>query len=285
MVPEESEKVNENQLPTKVSHAKGGISNDPLGTMTSKEIAELTGKQHGHVIRDINDLADVGAIHLSKTGEIFSKKDLLKSEQIYLQDSYGRNQPAYRLTKRDTLVLTSGYSAPQRAAIIDRWLELESNVVAIDEEQIAENYLAKIKEAKRLAIENKNLLLKNDQLYIESQTQKQALDYQQPFVEHSQALRESKSLIATTQLAATQGIEVSAIKLNKFLEKEGVLRKVNNTLVLTAHFLNNGYGKMVAYKYTDSKGEQCTAEQLRWYEEGRAFVLALWKKRKLEGLV
>ena len=49
--------------------------------------------------------------------------------------------------------------------------------------------------------------------------------------------------------------------------------------VLTAHFLDKGYGRMVAYQYTNSAGEKCTTEQLRWTQACRMFVLDLLKKR------
>lgn len=65
-------------------------------TMSSREIAELTGKQHRNVTRDIEKmLSDI---------EI----DALNFEHIY-QDSYGRNQKEYRLPKNLTITLIAGY--------------------------------------------------------------------------------------------------------------------------------------------------------------------------------
>jgi phage regulator Rha-like protein len=86
-------------------------------TMSSREIAELTGKQHKHVIRDIvvmfSDLEGVG----SKSG----LNDFLGS---YIAEN-GKRNPEYHLPKRETLILVSGYSIELRARIIDRWMELE----------------------------------------------------------------------------------------------------------------------------------------------------------------
>lgn len=80
--------------------------------MSSREIAELTGKQHAHVRRDIEHL--LGAL-----GEDVSKFGAMSA------DSYGRPQPVYALPKRETLILVSGYDPVMRAKIIDRWMELE----------------------------------------------------------------------------------------------------------------------------------------------------------------
>lgn len=82
-------------------------------TMSSREIADLTGKQHKDVLYDVRAmLAELG-----KTSAEFSAD---------LPDSYGRLQPAYNLPKRETLILVSGYSVELRARIIDRWQELEA---------------------------------------------------------------------------------------------------------------------------------------------------------------
>ena len=84
-------------------------------TMTSREIAELTGKQHKDVLYDIRKML----VELGKTSADFSAD---------LPDAYGRPQPAFNLPKRETLILVSGYSIPMRARIIDRWQELEAQV-------------------------------------------------------------------------------------------------------------------------------------------------------------
>lgn len=82
-------------------------------TMSSREIAELTGKEHKNVLADIRDMLE----SLGQTSADFSAN---------LPDSYGRLQPTYSLPKRETLILVSGYSTELRARIIDRWQELEA---------------------------------------------------------------------------------------------------------------------------------------------------------------
>lgn len=84
-------------------------------TMSSREIAELTGKQHKHVLDDIRKMLE----ELGQTSAGFSAD---------LPDAYGRLQPAYSLPKRETLILVSGYNTELRARIIDRWQELEAKV-------------------------------------------------------------------------------------------------------------------------------------------------------------
>lgn len=81
--------------------------------MTSREIAELTGKEHRNVMRDVRDM--LGALEI----------DVLSFERVY-QDSYGRGFPMFALPKDLTITLVSGYSIPMRHKIVTRWMELEA---------------------------------------------------------------------------------------------------------------------------------------------------------------
>lgn len=84
-------------------------------TMSSREIAELVGKEHRNVMRDARAVL----------AELHGDGGLLKFEHSYL-NSQNKPQPEIRLPKRECLILVSGYSVELRAKIIDRWMELES---------------------------------------------------------------------------------------------------------------------------------------------------------------
>lgn len=81
-------------------------------TMTSLEIAELSGKQHQHVMRDIRALLEQGV-------------DASNFGLTSYTDKSNRQSPMYRLTKKGCLILASGYDALLREKIINRWEELE----------------------------------------------------------------------------------------------------------------------------------------------------------------
>ncbi|MDX0973556.1 DNA-binding protein [Sinorhizobium medicae] len=82
-------------------------------TMSSREIADLTGKRHDNVRADIEKMAE----ELSLTFQ----------EKVEASDG-GRPSKVYFLPKRETLILVSGYRMDLRARIIDRWIELEGVV-------------------------------------------------------------------------------------------------------------------------------------------------------------
>lgn len=86
-------------------------------TMSSLEIAELTGKQHAHVMRDIRNLLEQGV----------SQSNFGLSSYKQPQPNGGYKEVAcYNLTKKGCLILASGYNAKLREKIIDRWEELET---------------------------------------------------------------------------------------------------------------------------------------------------------------
>lgn len=85
-------------------------------TMSSREIAELTGKRHDNVMRDIREMLI----------ELHGEGGLLKFEGTYLNEQNGQRYPLFDLPKRETLILVSGYNLTMRAKIIDRWQELET---------------------------------------------------------------------------------------------------------------------------------------------------------------
>ncbi|MCI1005698.1 Rha family transcriptional regulator [Herbaspirillum sp. C7C8] len=83
-------------------------------TMTTVEIALLTGKAHKHVMRDTRQMLT----------ELRGEANLSTFEASYTDDR-NRTKPAFALPYRETMILVSGYSLQMRAKIIDRWQELE----------------------------------------------------------------------------------------------------------------------------------------------------------------
>lgn len=82
-------------------------------SMSSLQIAEVTGKRHDAILRDIRKLLVQGV----------AAHNFVVSEYT---DKTGRTLPCYQLTKKGCLILASGYNAVLREKIIDRWEELEN---------------------------------------------------------------------------------------------------------------------------------------------------------------
>ena len=86
-----------------------------VATMSSREIADICGARHNDVVETIERLFEQGVLRESR-----------KTTRTYRPEGGGRPTEVYDLTKRDTLVVVSGYNADVRAKIIDRWMELEA---------------------------------------------------------------------------------------------------------------------------------------------------------------
>lgn len=75
--------------------------------MSTREIAELTGKEHRHVMRDAREMLEQLGEDVSSFGQMSP-------------DAYGRPQPVLNLPKDLTLTLVAGYSVPLRHHIVTR---------------------------------------------------------------------------------------------------------------------------------------------------------------------
>lgn len=86
-------------------------------TMSSREIAELTGKRHSHVMRDIRAMMEV----LSMNPDL----DSCAKPSTYTGKD-GREYEQYELDKDTCLTLLLGYDAVARMKVVKRWQELEA---------------------------------------------------------------------------------------------------------------------------------------------------------------
>ncbi|WP_421551774.1 Rha family transcriptional regulator [Pseudomonas yamanorum] len=91
--------------------------------MSSREIANLTGKRHPDVKRDIQAMA------------VELKVDVSEFAHIY-NDSRNREQVEYLLDREHTDCLLTGYSAGLRMKVIRRWRELEQQQGAHEQVQL-----------------------------------------------------------------------------------------------------------------------------------------------------
>jgi len=82
--------------------------------MTSLEIAELTGKQHKHVMEAIRRMEPAW---VKVNGSNF--------RLVEYQDKKGEFRPCYQLTKTECLYIATKFNDEARAKLVLRWQELE----------------------------------------------------------------------------------------------------------------------------------------------------------------
>ena len=116
---------------------------------------------------------------------------------------------------------------------------------------------------------NEDLSLRNKQQTIE--LQKQA-----PKVGYFDEVLQSQSTYNTNQIAKELG--TSAVSLNKFLAKQKIQYKQNDTWLLYHQHQNKGYTKTKTFSKTDENGVTKTYMNTVWTEVGRLFIHKVFEK-------
>lgn len=175
-------------------------------TMSSREIAGLCEKQHGHVKRDIETMCQQIEIDASKFGYTYI-------------DASNRRQFEYMLDKDLTITLVTGYNAQLRYRIVKRWQELEANATS---PVIPQSFA----DALQLAAD-----------------QARQLELAAPKVAHYDNVVERAGLLNATQVA--QKVRLSAVAMNKILDELGVYNKaVKRSRVFQQWFIDKGLGEV-----------------------------------------
>ena len=88
-------------------------------TMTSLEIAELTGKQHKNVMQAIRNMEPAWE-------KVTGLKFQLCEKSYLLANGVTKKQPFYQLTKTECLYIATKFNDEARAKLVLRWQELET---------------------------------------------------------------------------------------------------------------------------------------------------------------
>lgn len=214
-------------------------------TMTSREIAELAGKEHKHVLTDIRGMLE----GLGLRSADFSAD---------LPDGYGRAQPAFQLPKRETLILVSGYSVAMRAKIIDRWQELEESAgVSIPQTMAA---------ALRLAADQAEAL--------EAAHQKLAIAA--PKVDFVDRYVQAEGLKGFREVAKL--LKANEARFTEFLLDRGIMYRLAGKLTASAPHLNAGRFELRT-GVADHNGHAFTTS--KFTPKGIDWVAGEWAKYQL----
>lgn len=248
------------------------ISITPAQTMSSLQIAELTGKRHDAILRDIRNLLEQGV----------NAHNFVEVEYI---DKKGESRPCYQLTKTGCLILASGYNAVLREKIINRWMELEMMLVpqapktfaealrlAADKVEENERLLGEIEEQQKLLVAQSEQIRDLNECNAEMRIK----------VSYYDQILASKSTVTTTQIAQDYGM--SAKKFNIELRNLKIQRKVGGQWILYAPYNTMGYvhsDTFVPDKSTTGKVVMTT----KWTQKGRLFLYETLKRKGILPLI
>lgn len=216
-------------------------------TMSSLQIAELTGKQHSNVMRDIRNILE----------QLEDRRQFnfeLSSRTKPMPNGGSKEVSCYILTKKDSLLLASGYDANLRAKIINRWEELEM-------EKRFGNFVipSTFSEALMLAAKQAEEIEEKNKLLLE----------QTPKVEFYNAVTGSEDTIDMRTVATVLNMGIGRNKIFEVLRDKRVLDRKNMPY---QKYIDFGYFRTVETQYTKSDGTNCINIKTVVFQKGLDFI-------------
>ena len=218
-------------------------------TMTSREIADITGKAHKNVKRDIVKMLE----------EL--QEDRLKFERIYL-DSMSRSQVEYDLEREYVECLLLGYSAKARMKVIKRLKELEEKQQ--EAPALPQTYLEALKELVNKTEENEQL--KTETLRLNSVCNEMANQFKAG---------------TTIPQFCKQLNGVNIMQINSWLVSKGYLRPVYHGYEPTSYTRDKYFKFTSKTDYNKKQDREFTKAEVTLTLHGAKWIYSLYLKEQL----
>ncbi len=251
-------------------------------TITSMEIAEITGKQHKDVLRAIRNMEPAWE---KTAGRNFARS--------YYKDKSGKNSPMFTLTKDECLYVATKFNDEARAKLVLRWKQLEeerlqpvsqngtaTNMPAdpnqLTRKQLLIMALEAEEEKEKLQEKVEDLEADNYALTTDNAEKSQQIDRLCERTRYLAVIMADTTAVTATQIAQDYGM--GAKSFNKLLNGIGIQRKVGDQWILYSPFLGKGYvqTRMVPIHHADRPD---TFKPVTvWTQLGRKFLYDRLKK-------
>lgn len=239
-------------------------------TMTSLEIAEVTGRNHKDVMRSIREME-----------EAWVKVNGRKFALVEYKDAKGEMRPCYSLNKTECLYIATKFNDEARAKLVLRWEELETKERSQYQvpQSFAEALMLAAKQQEQIE-EQQRQLEANSKEIVELNG---AIAEMEPKVTYVDMILASKETVTTTQIAQDYG--QSAKAFNVLLRNFGVQHKVGGQWVLYAKHLPFGYVQSDTFPIVHKNGTNGTVMHTKWTQKGRLFLYEELKKHNVMPLI
>lgn len=238
----------------------------------SREVAEMVGKQHNELLKDIRRYA-------GQLGEGNIPQSDFFTESTYV-NSQNKKMPCYQVTKKGCEFiahkLTGVKGTEFTAKYINRFHEMEDAIkahVPTGNELIA---LAVVEAQKLLAQKEEEIKQLEDSV----QQMDAVITDMTPKVDYVDRILSSKDSMTVTQIAQEYGM--TAVRFNNILAGIGIQRKVGSQWILYSEYQGKGYVQNKTYDYEKTNGDTGTRTSTVWTQKGRMF---LYEKLKAEDIL
>lgn len=231
-------------------------------TMTSLDVAEVTGKRHADLMKDIRkEIKEIGEEIAQGIFALGSYKD--KNNQ---------DRPCYKFGKDGAMQLALKYDAKTRYLVIKKIEELENQ----GKKQLPGTYKEALIKLVEQVEENEKLQTNNLLLSQQNNELKPKADYYDTFINN-------KGLVTITAIAKNYGM--TANKMNKKLHDLGIQFNQSGVWFLYSKYQSEGYTHTEPYAYVDKQGRDQVRSRTKWTPKGHAFIYYLLKKEGILPLI
>ena len=226
------------------------LSFEGQNVLDSRDVAEMVGKQHAHLMRDIhgyiNDLEE---------------NPNLDSRQFFIESTYTTKQnkimPCYLLTKQGCEFVANKMTGKKGNQFTAQYVGLFNSMKQELQSRQPDSYMIDdpVKRAERWIEERK------------------AYEKVLPKAEYYDSQMRNPGLMTVTEIAKDYGW--SGSHMNQMLKELKVIYRQGSHWVLYQKYANKGYGQYEPYPFKDSDGKQNAKNNLKWTQKGRKFIYDL----------
>lgn len=260
-----------------------GESNQPL--TNSKLVAEVFGKEHRNVVRDIKNLIEGGVLKNEQTP--------MFEETTYVNEQNKQSYPMFVMNQDGFTLLAMGFNGKKAMEFKLKYIEAFNAMkrqIEQSKPSVPQNYLEALKslvkseeEKQQLALENRKQQQEILTISKENMELGNKITDMLPKVSYYDKILQSNATMTITQIAQDYGM--SAIKMNKELEAMKIQHKVRGQWILYGQFLTGGYVHSRAIDIIRSDGRHDVKYNTEWTTKGRIFLYEALKAKGVLPLI
>lgn len=235
-------------------------------TMSSLQIAEVTGKRHSDILEAIRVMEPAWE-------KVAQRKFPLGS----YKDANQQDRPCYELSKIECLYIATKFNDEARAKLILRWEQLETEKQSI---QVPGSF----KEALLLAAQQQEQIEEQQKQIGYMSTELVGVKKKNAYLEsYLEIIMKSKNTVTITQVAQDYGM--SARAMNTLLNELRIQRKVKGQWILYASYISSGYVRSSTFEVTHKDGSKSVEMNTEWSQKGRIFLYEILKSNNILPLI